>query len=497
MFGSFEAVRSAIARGFGGGRVLVVGDLMLDVYLWGDVARISPEAPVPIVRLVRRSEVAGGAGNVILNLTGLGLEAVAAGFVGDDEAGGRLRRLLAAEGTDLGGLVSWAGRPTITKTRVIGGHQQMLRLDEEAPTPPSEAEVARLRDAALGLIDDATRAVVLSDYAKGALPEAVCRDVIDAARRRGVPVLVDPKGRDFRKYAGATTLTPNRQEMEVAAGVDGNAEMLAAGRELARALGLDYLVVTLGDKGIRLFDDRGAHDFPALAREVFDVSGAGDSVIATLTAGLVAGLDLDDALRLANVAAGVVVGKVGTTPIRAAELLDAVRAENVAESFEKLCDAGELARRVAAWRSRGERVVFTNGCFDLLHVGHVTLLARARREGDRLVVGLNSDRSVRALKGPSRPVVTEEDRARVLAGLSSVDAVALFDEETPLRLIELLGPDILVKGGDYTEEGVVGGDVVKARGGRVVLVPLVEGRSTTGMIARGAAGGGPTESSRG
>ncbi len=260
-------------------------------------------------------------------------------------------------------------------------------------------------------------------------------------------------------------------------------------------LALDFLVVTLGERGIRLFDGRGHRDFPAVAREVFDVSGAGDSVIATLAAGMVGGLDLDDAISLANLSAGVVVGKVGTTPITAPALLEAMRFQGLAEQLNKVCDADELARRIAGWRAAGERVVFTNGCYDLLHVGHVTLLAQARREGDRLVVGLNSDRSVRALKGPSRPVVTEGDRAQVIAALASVDAVTLFDDETPMRLIEAVRPDVLVKGGDYAESQVVGADFVKESGGRVVLVPLVEGRSTTGMIAAGASGPGAARDS--
>ncbi len=488
MFRSPEAVQAAVSGRFGGGRVLVVGDLMLDVYLWGDVARISPEAPVPVVRLTRRSETAGGAGNVLLNLAGLGVDASAAGFIGDDDAGRRLRGLLDRAGVDGSSLVTWGGRPTITKTRVLGGHQQMLRLDDEAQAPPPEAEADRLLQAVLPLLDATIRAVVLSDYAKGALPERVCRALIAEARRRGIPTLVDPKGRDFVKYAGATALTPNRHEMEVAAGIDGHDDeaMHRAGRRMLGELGLDFLAVTLGERGIRLFDADGSRDFPAAAREVFDVSGAGDSVIATLAASTAAGIELGDALRLANLAAGVVVGKVGTTPISARELLDAMRTEQLVEQSHKVCDADELARRAAGWRSRGERVVFTNGCFDLLHVGHVSLLARSRREGDRLVVGLNSDQSVRSLKGPTRPVVAEGDRAQVLAGLASVDAVALFGEETPMRLIQAVRPDVLVKGGDYAEDQVVGGEFVKSYGGRVAIIPLVEGRSTTGLIARGA-----------
>ena len=258
---------------------------------------------------------------------------------------------------------------------------------------------------------------------------------------------------------------------------------------------LDFLVVTRGEQGVSLFDEQGVRDFPAVAREVFDVSGAGDTVIATLAAGMAAGLDRDDALNLANLAAGVVVGKVGTTPIRPDELLDALLIERLAEQSHKIYALEALERQVADWRARGQRIVFTNGCFDLLHVGHVTLLALARRQGDRLVVGLNTDRSVRALKGETRPVVTQGDRAQVLAGLASVDAVVLFDEDTPLRLIESLRPDVLVKGGDYIESQVVGADLVKSCGGKIVLVPLIEGRSTTSLIASGRSRAGSAERS--
>ena len=497
MFRSPEAVRRTIEGRFDRRRVLVVGDLMLDVYLWGEVGRISPEAPVPIVRLAHRTEAAGGAGNVLLNLAALGLETVAAGFVGDDEAGGRLSRLLEGAGVATESLVTMGDRPTITKTRVIGGHQQMIRIDEETTEPVAEADLDRLVEALRPLLANRIEAVILSDYCKGALSERVCRTLIAEGRRLGVPVLVDPKGRDFRKYARATTLTPNRHELEVAAGLGHPDEpaLRDAGRRLLAELELDFLVVTRGEQGVSLFDEQGVRDFPAVAREVFDVSGAGDTVIATLAAGMVAGLDRDDALNLANLAAGVVVGKVGTTPIRPDELLDALLIERLAEQSQKIYALEALERQVADWRTRGQRIVFTNGCFDLLHVGHVTLLARARRQGDRLVVGLNTDRSVRALKGETRPVVTQGDRAQVLAGLASVDAVVLFDEDTPLRLIESLRPEVLVKGGDYTESQVVGADLVKLWGGKVVLVPLIEGRSTTSLIASGRSRAGSAERS--
>jgi D-beta-D-heptose 7-phosphate kinase/D-beta-D-heptose 1-phosphate adenosyltransferase len=334
--------------------------------------------------------------------------------------------------------------------------------------------------------DRGVDAVILSDYAKGALPEEVCQVVIRHARSLGVPVLVDPKGRDFRKYHGATTLTPNRGEFNTASALASHddAGFVEAAQRLLEELALDFLVVTQGEQGISLLDDRGCHHYPALAREVFDVSGAGDTVIALLTAGIVARLDFSEALHLANLAAGVVVGKVGTVPVRTDELLDAIDAEQAIERSGKIADLPTLLRRVARWRAKGESVVFTNGCFDLLHAGHIKLLERARAEGSRLIIGLNSDSSVRELKGSTRPVIPEGDRMQVLAALGCVDAVILFEEETPLRLIEAIRPDVLVKGGDYADHQVVGGDVVKANGGKVVLIPLVEGRSTTRIVSK-------------
>lgn len=467
--------------------VLVVGDLMLDRYLWGDVERISPEAPVPVVRLSRETERLGGAGNVAANLAGLGLRPVLAGYVGADADGERLARMFAEAGIGGDGLVASQVRSTIAKTRVIGGHQQMLRLDREEVTPYRDEDRRQLSDKALAILDAARpRAIILSDYAKGVLDAALCRRLIEAARARRIPVLVDPKGRDYAKYRGATTLTPNKKEAAEACGVaphdiDG---LLAGAARLAADLQLDFMTVTRGEEGISLIGGQGVEHLPATARQVFDVSGAGDTVIATLAAGLVAGLPPAAACGLANLAAGIVVGKVGTVPIAREELLHAIEVEDAVEQADKVCPPDVLLRRVRAWRGRGERVVFTNGCFDLLHAGHVTYLEQARRQGDRLVVGLNTDRSVSALKGPTRPVIHENDRARVLAALESVDAVVLFDEDTPIELIRALRPEVLVKGSDYTEDQVVGGGDVKSWGGRVALIPILPGRSSTRILNR-------------
>jgi D-beta-D-heptose 7-phosphate kinase/D-beta-D-heptose 1-phosphate adenosyltransferase len=481
-------VYRVVEEGFGRQRVLVVGDLMLDCYLWGEAERISPEAPVPVVRLNRRTATPGGSGNALLNLVGLGIDAVAAGFVGDDHAGRQLVRLLADSGISTASVLTLTGRPTTTKTRVVCGHHQMLRLDEEETGSVDSFECNRLLDRIRVVLDAGVAAIVLSDYAKGALTEKLCRAIVTEARERGIPVIVDPKGRNYAKYAGVTAMTPNLREFQLATAVDHfeGPEFLNAARRLRDELKLDFLVVTCGDKGIKYLDGEEIVHHPALARQVYDVSGAGDTVVATLTAGLVAGLELDDAIQLANLAARVVVAKVGTTPIQQAELLEAVRDGHSTGLSTKICDLETLLRRLADWRSRNERIVFTNGCFDLLHVGHVALLTQARQQGDRLVVGLNTDRSIRELKGESRPVMPQNDRAQMLAGLTSVDAVTLFDDVSTLGLIDQVVPDVLVKGGDYQDSQVVGAELVRSRGGVVKIIPLVEGRSTTQILAKSA-----------
>ncbi len=488
MFREPQQVARAVVRGFRNRRVLVVGDLMLDRYITGSVGRISPEAPVPVLRHGGERCVAGGAANVARNLIGLGLEVSLAGVCGDDADGEVLRSLLADDGIDAGALLTDANRPTTSKTRIIGNRQQMLRIDSERVAPLTDT--AALIEA-VGERLEAADVLLLSDYAKGVLLGDSNAALIGAATARGVPVLVDPKGRDFDRYRGATLLTPNRAELALALGAD-EADLVALLQEAGRLrteLGLSELVVTLGELGMALLDETGTTRVAATAREVFDVSGAGDTVIATLAAGLAVGLDPVDRAHLANLAAGVVVGHMGTAAIRRDELVAAMAGEAALEQAAKIQDLKAMRAQVARWRAAGERVVFTNGCFDLLHVGHVSYLERARRCGQRLVVGLNSDRSVRALKGSERPLIGEHDRARVLAALASVDAVVLFDAETPIELILALEPDVLAKGADYREEDVVGAREVKSWGGQVVLVPLVEQRSTTGIIERMRPGG--------
>ncbi|MEO5364354.1 MAG: bifunctional D-glycero-beta-D-manno-heptose-7-phosphate kinase/D-glycero-beta-D-manno-heptose 1-phosphate adenylyltransferase HldE [Magnetococcus sp. DMHC-8] len=495
MFLNRSQVLEALHSGFAGRRVLVVGDLMLDRYLWGEVSRISPEAPVPVVRVMRETDNGGGAANVALNLASLGLHTILVGWTGADAEGHRLRELLQQAGIDTRGIQAEPGRPTITKTRIIGGHQQMLRLDREETRAVDSHTLtlclARARRCLRQRI--VPHALVLSDYGKGMLTEEVCQSLIQAARLAGIPVLVDPKGMDYRKYRGATAITPNRRELTEAVAAqeqtmipgDDLNRLLTAGERLRSTLAVELLAVTLSEQGIALLAaEQSPRRIPAMAREVYDVSGAGDTVIGTLTAGLAAGLAPMDALHLANLAAGVVVGKVGTTPVARVELLAAISSQEHLEQSDKVVELDEAVHRVAQWRQRGEPIVFTNGCFDLLHAGHVTYLERARQLGRRLVVGLNTDRSVRALKGPTRPIIHETDRARVLAAMAAVDLVVLFDEATPLTLIRALQPDILAKGADYSEDQVVGGAEVKGWGGRVALVPLVAGRSSSRIVER-------------
>jgi D-beta-D-heptose 7-phosphate kinase/D-beta-D-heptose 1-phosphate adenosyltransferase len=467
-------------------RLLVVGDVMLDKYIWGEVGRISPEAPVPIVRATHHSEQPGGAANVAMNLVRLGAQAHVIGFAGGDENHRLLDESMCANGISSDLIVS-EGFPTITKQRILGGRQQMLRLDSERLGARSEEDYGRLVACVLGQLQGYD-AVVLSDYAKGVFTPEACQTIIHAARTLGIPVLVDPKSADFTRYRGATTICPNLSELSSAAHLDANdlKGLLDEAESMVSEFDIQFLTATLSEKGIALV--RPGHRFmaPALARQVFDVSGAGDTVIAVLALCLASGLEPETAVELANVAAGIVVGKVGTVPVEKFELLAALTPEIALHAENKVLSRQELVSRVSLWKANGERVVFTNGCFDLLHVGHITVLEQARRFGDRLIVAINSDASVKALKGPSRPIVGERERGRVLAALAAVDAVMVFDEPTPLELIVATRPDVIVKGGDYAVDTVVGAREVRSWGGQVKIVPIVQGFSTTSLIEKGA-----------
>ncbi len=462
---------------------LVIGDLMLDEYLWGKTERISPEAPVQVVDVLREDLRLGGAGNVVNNLVALGCRVGVCSVIGADDNGTLLRHVFSGKGVDTDGIFEDPQRRTSKKTRVIAAHQQIVRIDRE-----SKDEIGReSEDAIIRFLEQegsAYQVFVVSDYLKGVLTPRVLTTVIETGQRLGIPVVVDPKGNDYLKYRGATVITPNRKEAEQAAGVpirDGQSLGRAAERLLGE-LDLSSLLITRSEEGMSLlFPNAEPVHIPTVAREVFDVTGAGDTVLAVLSLGLAGGVGIAEAAQLANTAAGIVVGKLGTSTVSPAEILEEAGRSH-RDSNTKIKNLDALAGIIEAEKGRGKRVVFTNGCFDLLHVGHVKYLQQARAFGDLLVLGLNSDASIRRLKGAKRPLIGEEERAHVLAALDCIDYVVIFEEDTPLRLIETLRPQVLVKGGDYTLEGVVGREVVESYGGRVELVAFVDGKSTSNVI---------------
>lgn len=468
------------------GRVAVIGDVMVDRYITGSVSRISPEAPVPVLLHGNIRIVAGGAANVAANAAGLGATVSLVGYVGADVEADELRTVLAAyPSIHLNHLVVDDTRPTVTKTRVMSGRQQIVRIDAESPGAPGPKAEAALIAAGKAAIAEAN-IVVLSDYAKGVLSDWVITALIAEARTRNVPVIVDPKRRTFDVYRGATLVTPNRKELFEATGLHDDTDEEAV--RAAAAAGLQFdgdVLVTRAEKGMTLWRQTGAvTHVPTEAREVFDVSGAGDTVVAALAVALASGLPLETSVVTANAAAAIAVSKLGTAVVTRAELVAALdRASHAEDHAGALVSREDAARIVARWQARGSRVVFTNGCFDLLHPGHVALIEAAAKEGDRLVVALNTDASVKRLKGPSRPLQDEQARARVMGALRAVDLVVLFDEDTPLEAIQAIQPDVLVKGADYREDQVVGGEFVKARGGKVVLANLIAGRSTSALVA--------------
>lgn len=464
-------------------RVLVVGDLMLDEYVWGIVERISPEAPVQVVEVHKEDLRLGGAGNVINNLVALGVGVSVASVLGDDDDGCLLQQKLIQLGVDTTGLVRETGRTTSRKTRVMANNQQIVRIDRETRAEITSEQVERLACRVNETLP-ICQAILVSDYLKGVLPASLLQAIIAAGRAAGVPVVIDPKGSDYNKYHGASVLTPNRKEAQVASGIAivDEVSLHRAGRALCDTLELETLVLTRSEEGISLFfRDGGDEHMPTQARAVYDVSGAGDTVLALIGVGLAAGLSMPEAAWLANLAAGIVVGKIGTSTVSPDEILD-VTGRQHKDTDLKIHDRLGLARLLDERRSQGDRIVFTNGCFDLLHVGHVKYLQAARKLGDLLVLGLNSDASIRRLKGPNRPLIGQEERAHILAALNCIDYVVVFDEDTPLQLISSLRPDILVKGGDYTPDGVVGREVVESYGGRVELIRFVDGKSTTNII---------------
>jgi D-beta-D-heptose 7-phosphate kinase/D-beta-D-heptose 1-phosphate adenosyltransferase len=464
-------------------RIAVVGDFMIDRYIFGDAERVSPEAPVPVVHATAEQDRLGGAGNVAANLVGLGAQVLCCGVHGADRSGEQLCELLKELGANTGAMIECSDRPTIQKIRVMARNQQMLRVDREDACPLSAASEQQLQDKLFAADWDA---IVLSDYGKGCLSHEFTQSLIAEAQRRGVPSLVDPKHKNLSRYANATMVTPNRSEAEWSAGCPMSSldAVKQEGSKLCVDAQLQSLLITLGAEGMYLLDaDGSATHIPTFARQVYDVTGAGDTVISALAISLASGYDSITAMHLANAAAGIAVSKVGTTMVGREELLRYLRSSTpagkvVAETDEQLLAITEH------FRLEGRKVVFTNGCFDILHAGHVRYLRAARGLGDVLVLGLNDDDSVSRLKGADRPYNKLEDRAEVLAALEFIDLVVPFADDTPESLVQKICPDVLVKGADYKDKGVAGAEFVKKNGGDVEFIDILPGRSTTKIAER-------------
>ncbi|MCG3136596.1 MAG: Bifunctional protein HldE [Phycisphaerae bacterium] len=481
-----------LAERLGGQRVLLVGDVMLDRYIYGDAERISPEAPVPVLRAVDQQVRVGGAGSVAANLLALGVEVICCGVVGDDASGAKLLELLQSQGANCSGILKVPSRPTTTKTRFIGlaqhrHRQQMLRFDEEDTTPINDKQLDYLGKV-IDKVIDKVDVVCIEDYNKGLLGSGLAELVTRRARTMGKPVLVDPAPiSNYERYRGTTLLTPNRLELATAVGrrMTSLEEMGLAGVELIQQLELQALVVTVDKEGAVLCQADGSFEhIPTRPRAVYDNTGAGDAVLAMLAAALAAKANLQQAVQMANIAGGLEVEKFGCVPILKEEVLADLRLEH-RRQVGKMRTLEQLLSELQLRRDRGESVVFTNGCFDLLHRGHVEYLREAAELADILVIGLNTDASVqRQLKGPERPVVKEDDRAALLSALEAVDYVVFFDEDTPAKLIEAIRPNVLAKGADWANRGVVGSELVESYGGRVELITLREGYSTTALIER-------------
>ena len=461
--------------------VLIVGDLMLDRYLDGPVERISPEAPVPVLHVRRTFERAGGAGNVAANVNAMGGSAVLIGAVGRDPAADLLRRVLGEADVDTATVVETPTIPTTTKTRLLAGHSQIARFDEESPLTDAAARDAILERVAAHLPE--ARVAILSDYAKGVCNMAVCRAVIEGAARAGIPTIVDPKGADFSRYCNASVITPNRSEAMAVCGfpIRDSDDAIRAAESIRARFSIAAVVVTIGEQGMVVVSSGRVAVIPTQAKGVFDVTGAGDTAVAMLAVALAEGMPLEDACVLANAAAGIQVSRIGAARISRSEVLAAIDTQS-AIAQGKVLGLESLQIAVRQARGEGKKIGFTNGCFDILHHGHVALLEAAARECDLLVVGVNSDASVTRLKGAPRPYVTSAARQAVLAALSSVSWVCEFDGDTPLELIRALEPDVLIKGADYKVADVVGGDLVLARGGRVVTPLFVANVSTTNIV---------------
>jgi D-beta-D-heptose 7-phosphate kinase/D-beta-D-heptose 1-phosphate adenosyltransferase len=467
-------------------RILCAGDVMLDKFIRGSISRISPEAPVPVLHTNDEISVLGGAGNVVRNLEALESSVTFISVVGNDDEGKIIQHLINTSSKVKSHILVDEKRVTTTKTRFIAANQQILRTDREEIRPLSD----HLAEKFVTLIKENLKdhdLIILSDYAKGIFSPEILRKIINEANFARIPILIDPKGNDFSRYKGATLLTPNRGELAIATQSETKTdeEVVNAALQIIKTCHLDSMIVTRGQEGMTLIKSSGqVEHLPTKALEVFDVSGAGDTVIATLAASLAAKADLSVAMHLANTAAGLVVAKIGTAVVHKDELLSSLQLQDLKSHEDKIVSLTKAQEKISKWKALGRRCVFTNGCFDLLHPGHISLLAKAKKRGDRLILGLNTDASVQRLKGPTRPLQHEMARAFVLSSLESIDMIVLFDEDTPLELIKALRPDVLVKGADYTIDNVVGATFVQSYGGEVALIDLVEGQSTTNLVKK-------------
>ncbi|MGG0716037.1 D-glycero-beta-D-manno-heptose-7-phosphate kinase [Robertmurraya massiliosenegalensis] len=464
-------------------RVLVIGDVMLDQYYFCEMKRISPEAPVPVVNLKEATQTLGGAANVANNLVHLGCQVSLAGVVGRDRGRDDLLEMLSFKGIDVSGIQT-DDRSTTIKTRIISGNQQVLRMDQEENVELSDEGVQKFEEWFVHLLSiEKYDAIIISDYGKGFCQFELCQSVLFTAKKKEIPVIIDPKGDNWDKYRGATIVTPNLKELSDLLGKDipnSNQDIHEYGKELRKKYDLDYLLITRSEQGMSLVGENEINDFSTLAKEVFDVSGAGDTVVSTLGAIMGMGIPVQDAVKISNIAAGIVVGKLGTYAVKDVELISKLEFLNDRRIINKIFSENNFQALVDGWRNKGERIIFTNGCFDLLHIGHATYLKNAKELGDKLIIGLNSDQSVKRLKGINRPVNHEQDRAKMLSFFEFVDAVIIFDEDTPLRLISEIRPDVLVKGGDYRAEEVVGKEYAK----KVEILSFIDGYSTTSLIER-------------
>lgn len=466
-------------------KVLCIGDVMLDRFVYGDVDRISPEAPIPVFSIKSEKLMLGGAGNVARNLSGLGATTHFIAVVGNDSAGKDITKQIGKIPNTVANLITDPERRTSIKTRFIAGGQQMMRADDETVAAIEGPTKERVLTLAKSALNDCA-AMVLSDYAKGVLTPEIIQELIKLAKTANVPVVIDPQGLDYSRYKGADLITPNRKELSEATAlpVGNDDEIIAAARKLISEKNIKSVLATRSGDGMSLIDAKSANTFAAEAREVFDVSGAGDTVAAAIAASLAAGINLNEAVQIANTAAGIVVAKVGTAVAYASDIIEALHHQEFSSGEAKILSLNSALDRTEVWRAKNQKIGFTNGCFDLLHPGHISTIAKAKAACDKLIIGLNSDTSVKRLKGEDRPVQSESARAQVLASLENVDAVIIFSEDTPANVLDALKPEVFVKGADYAIEDIPEAKIVQSYGGKIVLAELEEGHSTTATIAK-------------